>query len=180
MSVLTPAGPVKPVAAIFSAERKFLAAAAAEWEKIVGVLDYAGREMLFDRTDFYHEEMGGPLYKRFFAAEALVDPEFLVEIKVRSMELERKWTVEGRRGVNIDPGYISAERLVLSTGKNWIHRIYLGRGVYADLTLIFEKGGFRALPWTYPDFASPEALEVMADIRKKFLMQIRMQKMEKA
>ena len=159
VSVLSPAAPVKPMAAIFSADRALLAEAAAKFEKLAGVLDYAGREMFFDQTEYYRNEMGWPLYKRFFSAEQLMAPEQLVEVKVRCMELEKRWVVDGRRRVNIDPGYISPERLVLATGKNWIHRIYLGRGVYADLTLIYEKGNYQALPWTYPDFASDEALE---------------------
>ncbi len=62
---------------------------------------------------------------------------------------------------------------MLATGKNYLHRIYLGRGVYADLTLIYEKGGFQPLPWTYPDYASPEVRAVLALMRERLLDQLR-------
>ena len=39
-------------------------------------------------------------------------------------------------------------RLVLATGKNFTHRVYLSRGIWADLTLIFQKGDWLDLPWT--------------------------------
>jgi len=173
VSRLRPPLPVKPVAAVFSAERPLLAQAAERLETILGPLDYAGEEFLFDQTEYYRAEMGWPLLKRFFSAEDLIDPAELVNIKIKTMAVEVEFTVEGKRRVNIDPGYISAERLVLATGKNYAHRIYLGQGVWADLTLIFEKGRFRPLPWTYPDYAADLALRTMGDIRKKYLDQLR-------
>ena len=36
------------------------------------------------------------------------------------------------------------ERFVLATGKNFAHRIYIGKEIYADLTLIFRKGRFES------------------------------------
>lgn len=173
MSQLKPPVPVKPVAAIFSADREGLAAAARRLEGLVGRLDYVSGEFVFDQTEYYRAEMGWPLLKRFFAAERLMDPAELVELKVRSVELEQDFAPTGRRQVNVDPGYISAERLVLATGKNSIHRIYLGRGVWADLTLIFERGEFRPLPWTYPDYATAEVRRTMKEIRKKYLDQLK-------
>jgi len=142
-------------------------------EDILGSLDYAGEEFLFDHTAYYRAEMGWPLFKRFFSAEDLIDPTELVKIKIKTMAAEAEFMVEGKRKVNIDPGYMSAERLVLATGKNYVHRIYLGQGVWADLTLLFEKGCFRPLPWTYPDYTADLTLRTMSDIRKKYLNQLR-------
>ena len=48
---------------------------------------------------------------------------------------------------------MARERLVLATGKNFPHRIYLDHGIYGDLTLIYGQGGLRTLPWTFPDYA---------------------------
>lgn len=155
-----------------------MALAAQRLEEIIGRFDFAGPEMIFDQTEYYRAEMGWPLVKRFFSAEGLIDPADLVEIKVRSAELEAEFSAQGKRTVNIDPGYVSAERLVLATGKNYTHRIYLGRGVWADLTLIFERGRFRPLPWTYPDYADQDALAVMTDIRNKYLDQLRLKRQE--
>ena len=80
---------------------------------------------------------------------------------------------DGRRTVNIDPGYICLERLVLATGKNYTHRIYLSRGIYADLTLVFHRQSFRTLPWTYPDYADPSAVEVFNALRERYKAQLR-------
>jgi hypothetical protein len=41
---------------------------------------------------------------------------------------------------------------VLASCKDYSHRLYLGDGVYGELTLIFEHGAWRAMPWTYPDY----------------------------
>lgn len=176
MSGLKEPDPVKPVAAIFSAHRHRLAEAARKLEEKIGPIDFISREFIFDQTDYYCQEMGWPLVKRFFASRKLMDPVELVPLKIWTNELENEFRdSNSQRQVNIDPGYVSAERLVLATGKNNVHRIYLGQGVWADLTLIFEKGEFKTLPWTYPDYASAEVRSIMADIRKRYQDQIRLQ-----
>lgn len=178
MSRLHRPDPVKPVFSVFSADRQELVRVAHLLEDLVGPFDYASAELAFDRTDYYRAEMGWPLIRRFFSAEHLIDPSELVEIKVRGNDLESRLAVGGQRTVNIDPGYISPERLVLATGKNYIHRVYLDRGVWADLTLIFQAGRYQPLPWTYPDYATEEVREILLDIRKKCLEQLRGLKQE--
>ena len=75
---------------------------------------------------------------------------------------------DGKRSVNIDPGYLLYERFVLATGKNYSHRIYVGQGIYADLTLIFQKGAYRPLPWTYPDYADAPMADFLMEVRHKY------------
>jgi hypothetical protein len=65
------------------------------------------------------------------------------------------------------------ERLVLATGKNYIHRIYLAKGIYADLTLIFNKGTFKPLAWTYRDYADPEIIAVLNQLREHYKNKLR-------
>ncbi len=77
--------------------------------------------------------------------------------------------MDGNRRINIDPGYINPERLILAKGKNFTHRVYLSKGIFADLTLIFQKGSFRPLEWTYPDYADPEIIGFFNDIRNKYM-----------
>jgi len=173
VSQLRDPAPVKPVCAVFSASRKVLEMAVMRLEDEIGQIDFISREFIFNQTTYYREEMGWPLIKRFFAVKNLMDPSALVDLKISTNELEKKFSDHmAKRQVNIDPGYISAERLVLATGKNNVHRIYLGRGVWADLTLIFERGKFRPLPWTYPDYASEEVRTVMNNIRTRYLDQL--------
>jgi hypothetical protein len=87
--------------------------------------------------------------------------------------MEQARSAGGRRTANIDPGYLLLERLVLATGKNYSHRIYIGRGIYADLTLIYRDGAYRALPWTYPDYAGEPLRRFLTAVRRKYAFDIR-------
>lgn len=71
--------------------------------------------------------------------------------------------------MNLDPGLVTPENFILATGKNFSHRIYLRDGVFADLTLVYRKGEYRALPWTYPDYASREIRDLLKGVRAEFL-----------
>jgi len=87
--------------------------------------------------------------------------------------LEGEYAKDGRRRVNIDPGYLLLERLVLASGKNFSHRIYLDNGIYADLTLIYQHGGFQKLPWTYPDYADQPMLAFLQQVRRKYALDLK-------
>ena len=88
--------------------------------------------------------------------------------------------MQGRRRVNLDPGYLLLERFVLASGKNFTHRIYIGQGIYADLTLMFQKGAFRTLPWTYPDYAARDMQSFLTQVRRKYAADLAVhQKIEK-
>jgi hypothetical protein len=116
--------------------------------------------------------MGWPLHRRFVSFRNLIPPEDLVDIKLRTNRIEQQHSQRGRRKINIDPGYICKERLILATGKNYVHRVYLNKGVYADLTLVFERGSFRALPWTYRDYAETKMISYFNNIRKRYITQL--------
>jgi hypothetical protein len=64
------------------------------------------------------------------------------------------------------------ERFVLASGKNFSHRIYIGLGIYADLTLIYQKGSFQKLPWTYPDYADQAMLNFLDQVRLKYVLEM--------
>jgi hypothetical protein len=168
--------PVKLVASLFSAERPLMEEAISFLSNAVCPVDWVSGEMAFDKTDYYTAEMGWPLFRRFVSFAALIPFEDLVRIKLLTNEYESKTGLYGRRRINIDPGCLSAERLILATGKNYIHRVYLGSGIYADLTLIYREGSFRKLEWTYPDYASPEVTEMFNTLRGKYLQQLRREK----
>lgn len=176
MSILKAPDPVKPIAAIFSASRESISSIAELLEEHMGPVDYVSRETIFDQTDYYHAEMGGPLFKRLFGFDLLIEPQALPAIKKRCAALETEWAVEGRRRINIDPGYVALDKLVLATGKPASHRIYLDQGVWADLTLTYQRGGFQPLPWTYPDFEAGELNLAAAEIRKRYLDQLKSNK----
>jgi hypothetical protein len=137
-------------------------------ENLFGPVDLVSSWLPFDFTDYYEKEMGRPLYRRLLAFKHLIDQEQLPDIKHQTNAIESDLAREGRREVNIDPGYLLYERFVLATGKNYSHRIYVGQGIYADLTLIFQKGAYRPLPWTYPDYADAPMADFLMEVRHKY------------
>jgi len=138
-----------------------------------GPLDLVSAWMPFDYTTYYEPEMGAPLARRVLAFKNLVRQNELPSIKLTTNRLEEAYAQNGKRRVNIDPGYLLLERLVLASGKNFSHRIYIGQGIYADLTLIYQHGGFEKLPWTYPDYADQPMQAVLLQIRSKYALDLK-------
>lgn len=168
--------PVKKVkllmSLIYSDDSAFFSAVSDLTERY-GIIDFASKEMPFTYTDYYEKEMGPGLRRRFLTFSKLIFPDEIVACKLFTMEIEKKYIKQdGGRRVNIDPGILSLERVVLASRKNFVHRIYLGNGIYADLTLIFKKGTFRALEWTYPDYRSEEIINMLNRIRELYKFQI--------
>lgn len=164
---------VKFISSLFSPENDLVDLVIKQLEAICGPVDWISPMLYFDRTRYYEKEMGWPLYRRFISFEDPGPPDQLVDLKLKTNEIEEHHLVNGRRRINIDPGYISAERLILATGKNYVHRVYLARGIYADLTLVFSKGSFTPLKWTYPDYADQAAIGFFNDIRQRHMNRIK-------
>jgi hypothetical protein len=160
--------PAKLVVSILMNSRSLEPGVAFDLEQAFGAIDMVGPWMDFDYTDYYAPEMGKPLYRRVLVFKDLIAQFDLAGFKLRTNEIELKYARGGKRCVNIDPGYLLYERFVLATGKNYSHRIYIGQGVYADLTLIFQKGAYRSLPWTYPDYADAGMLDFLMKVRQRF------------
>lgn len=164
--------PVKLVFSVFAPAPEILNDTIKKLSVLYGQPDYVSEQMPFDYTDYYHPEMGGELVRRFLSMEKLIRPETLPDIKLTTNEIEKESAVDGRRLVNIDPGYLSQAHLILATGKGYTHRPYLRDGIYADLTLIYQGKKFCALPWTYPDYADEKQLTMLMAIRSRYLLQL--------
>lgn len=131
----------------------------------------------FDFTTYYEPEMGGPLYRRFIVYKELIDQETLPDIKLYTNGIENTFlNVNGQRRVNLDPGYLTLERFILATGKNFTHRVYLRDGIFADLTLLYTKGAFQVLPWTFPDYATETIREFLARVRGLYYQELKLKK----
>lgn len=139
-----------------------------ELEKILGPVDYQSPLIPFTQTTYYDQELGIPISRRLLSFARPLAMDQLPAIKLATNDLEQQWTQNEQRLFNLDPGYITQERLVLATGKNFSHRIYLHQGIWADLTLIFHKGQWFDLPWTFPDYASAEIKEHLTIIRNMY------------
>ena len=173
MSVPQQARPAKLVIGIFMNEKKLFGKLAPEVGSAFGSPDIISPWLRFDYTTYYESEMGSPLFRRLMSFQRLIQQEDLAQIKLATNRLEEKFSRNGRRNVNIDPGYIVPERFVLASGTNYTHRIYIGHGIYADLTLIYQKGAFQRLSWTYPDYADKPLIALLTNIRNKYVVDLK-------
>ena len=170
MSDSKPPKPVRPIANFFYTDATLWEKAVLEMDKKLGVRCFTGEPEEFTITDYYEREMGKGIVRVFVAWEKLIDPIELVEIKLLAWKIEDCFKAEnGARIVNIDPGIIAEGHMLLATGKPAFHRPYLGKGVYADLTLFFQNGSYRPLQWTYPDYAGEKIIGMMNRLRADFL-----------
>jgi hypothetical protein len=165
--------PVKPLVSLIFSQPDLETAVFQELADFLGPPDLVSGWFTFNQTQYYSREMGAGLQRRLAVFLHLVDPADLCQWKIFTNALERRLSLGGRRLVNLDPGYLARERLVLATGKNYTHRLYVGQGLYEEVTLIYQKGAWQSLPWTYPDYAGPELLNFLDQARKKYLWQLR-------
>ncbi|MBN1542555.1 DUF4416 family protein [candidate division KSB1 bacterium] len=139
-----------------------------------GLIDAKSEPFIFEQTQYYTKEMGENLQKHYLAFVDMIDPAALAEIKCFTNALEDEWRKNGDRVVNIDPGYIELPKLILASSKNYAHRIYIGKGIYGDVQLVWRKGKFIGNPWTYPDYLQHSTLEFFTTVRNR-LHQTRME-----
>lgn len=140
-----------------------------------GPADWESSVFDFTFTDYYVPEMGEGIKRYFISFSNLVDPETLADIKIFTNSVETQFMEDGKRKVNLDPGIISVDRFILATTKNRGHRVPLRKGIYAEITLIYMNKNFQELPWTYADFRSMEYRNLLKELRRKYLLQLREQ-----
>lgn len=145
--------------------RGVLPALAAEF----GPLDFISHWLDFSHSRYYTGEMGDGLGRYLLFFERPLARENLVAAKIFCDRLEAIWAGDRGRRVNLDPGYLALDHLILASTKAVPHRPYLGRGIYADLTLVFESGGYIPLRWTYPDYADAAVRRLCGEMRDKIL-----------
>lgn len=138
----------------------------------LGAIDIISPWFDFDYTDYYTKEMGADLLRRIIVFKDLIEQEDLAKIKNITNLIEQSYEHDGKRKINIDPGYMLPSRFILATGKDYSHRIYIGFNIYADLTLIFKNGDFHTLEWTYPDYAARDMRDFLLKVRKKYLLDL--------
>lgn len=165
--------PVKPVISMLLARDDLGPAVMARLADYFGPPDLVGPWWPFTATAYYAPEMGANLGRRVLSFLHLADPAQLADWKIFTNSVEEQFSLGGRRLVNLDPGYVAQEKLVLATGKNYTHRLYLEQGIFGDLTLIYAQGGFQPLPWSYPDYAQGELPALLGQVRRKYLWQLK-------
>lgn len=137
--------------------------------KRFGEIEKESEPYAFDFTDYYEDEMGKNLVKRFIVFKKMIDMNELADIKIFTNEVEDKFAKDGKRLVNLDPGYLNKEQLVLASVKGSAYKVYLDKGIYAHLTLIFKKNSCIELNRTFPDFRNKKVQDFFIKIRDNFI-----------
>jgi hypothetical protein len=120
----------------------------------------------FTETDYYEEEMGKNLTREWFAFRRRVEQDEIASIKLRCNQMERQYfSRESRRLANIDPGYLTPGKVVLATTKDNQHRLYLGDGIFGEVTLRYRHGSYEPWEWTYRDYRREESLRFFNQVR---------------
>lgn len=122
---------------------------------------------LWNHTHYYDEELGTPIFRKLLFFRKQFDPLNLPDAKLATNDLEAEYVIEGKRKVNIDPGYLMRSRVVLASAKDYSHRIYLGKGIYAEVALYYQGNHFNPLPHTYFDYRDPRTIELFEKARKE-------------
>jgi hypothetical protein len=141
--------------------------------KEYGSLDYQSQVVPWDKTDYYQDEMGTGIFRKFIFFEHLRDPGDLPGTKHFTNKIESTFAVrEGtivRRKINLDPGYITEAKVVLATTKDFSHRIYIGSNLYAEVTLKYavRERDFIPFDYTYPDYRSEMYRKMFLEARDR-------------
>ncbi|MBI3463512.1 MAG: DUF4416 family protein [Planctomycetes bacterium] len=131
----------------------------------------------FTETDYYERSMGTGLTKQFFAFERLIDAARLIEIKLETNCWESEYAASGDkpepRPLNLDPGYLTLAKFVLASTKDHAHRVYLGRGIYAEVTLHYKHDQWQHREWTFPDYRRADYQQFLEECRRELRRQLR-------
>jgi len=147
---------VLPLLAAFSRHEAALAWARSKTEDAWGPVALESEPFEFVETDYYEPTRGAGIKKIFWVYERLVDPATLITIKRQTNDWEAEYAAasdhEESRPLNLDPGYLTLGKLVLASTKDHAHRIYLGQGIYGEVTLQYRGNQWQEGDWTFPDY----------------------------
>ena len=169
--------PVKLIIGILAADETTLAAAVKTISKSFGVIDLASDIWPFTQTDYYKDELGPNALRQFVSIEKLIDPGKLTKIKHTTNKIEQKLAKKLKlslpRPVNLDPGFIEPSKLILASTKNFSHRIYIGNKMFAEVTLMYEKGRWRHFEFTFPDYRQSCYQDFFTKVRTRLMEQLK-------
>ncbi len=169
MGKLTEPLPVKLFVGMLSQDATIFDELGQKLSDIFGPVDLESPVWPWEHTTYYQKEMGSGLKRKFIFFENLINPTSISEIKLKIIELEEQFLNEtGGRKINLDPGYLNAAKLVLASTKDFSHRIYLDKGIYGEVTLIYSGKSYQIFPYTFPDYRTEEYFDIFKQARKIF------------
>jgi len=169
--------PAKLIIGILAADENCLQTAVKVLPQHFGLIDLVSGTWPFTQTDYYADQAGGHILRQFVSFAQLIDPGQLATIKHKTNEIEQQLAKQLNttlpRPVNLDPGLIEPSKLVLATTKNYWHRIYIGKKIYAEVTLFYDKANWRPLKYTYPDYRQSCYHDFFNTVRTRLLQQLK-------
>jgi len=121
----------------------------------------------------YYETMGQNLKKVLIAFDPLIERDQMSLIKIHSNEIENLFLDNGKRRINIDPGYLTLSNVYLASCKEYYHRIYIGNGIYLENEYYWSKKDYVFFEWTYPDYKTEGYLNFFKELRKIYTQELK-------
>ncbi|OGW51835.1 MAG: hypothetical protein A2Y81_01745 [Nitrospirae bacterium RBG_13_43_8] len=126
---------------------------------------YISPPLPWDYSSYYRNEIGEQLFRQIIFFKNIVDPGLLADIKLKTNEFESALSLDGRRQINLDPGYLTLAKVVLASTKNYAHRLYLGKGIYGEITLSYKDETYSPHIFTYRDYQDKSHIDIFMNAR---------------
>ena len=168
--------PVKLFVGLLASEEGLLGEAESQLCSRYGPADFRSPILPFTFTEYYRREMGDHILRMFLSFERLIEADRLPDIKHETNAIETSIAAQSttaKRPVNLDPGYLEHAKVVLASTKNFYHRMYLGRGIFGEVTMHFRNNAYEFFAWTYPDYKSAEYQSFFRELRGIYRRQLR-------
>ncbi len=168
--------PAKLIVSCFFKEDRWLLHALDHLVNRFGSVERRVGPLYFTMSDYQRSQAEGEMKKVMLDFRDLVPRESLASLKVRCHEIEMQLlrqaqdeNVIASRPINLDPSHLFTDKFIVSSSRDKPHRLYLGHGVFGELTLMIRQGHFESLPWTYADYLEPEVLNFLSGARRRYL-----------
>ena len=135
-------------------------------EKDFGNILFESAALPWGYSSYYRDELGWPIKRRFIFFKDFIDPGTLADIKIKTNEIEDTLSLNDKRRINLDPGYLTLAKIVLASTKNYAHRIYLGRGIYGEVTLVYKDNIYTPHLFTYKDYQDKAYINIFMNVRE--------------
>lgn len=178
MAEIKPPLPVKYFIAALYSDAQVLDRAVAIIQKEWGDVDYRSADFPFDVTDYYVAEMGAGINRKIITIKSLYSPTLIVDMKLRCNEIELELARDGNRLVNLDAGYLDHNKILLASAKEAGQKVYIDKGIYADLAGRYKSGKYQSFEWSFPDFKDGRYDKELLLIRKTYMRQLREWRLE--
>lgn len=151
--------------AVMYGDKEALKNSIEEIEKNIGAVFFRMKEYDFNFTDYYESEFGSNLKKTICVFGIFIEKHELAEAKILCSQIEADLAREdGKRTVNIDPGYFNEKEVVLASFKKKDFKEEMGESVFAHKVLEFDGIKVNEFFHTFPDFRSKDVKDFFLNL----------------